>query len=347
MKNITLSIIALTLILIISCKNESITGDSSTKITELTDENYALAETQVIFSEYKALIASVTNTNGVGVLFHNKKPLDPNDRTVVRINFDTQYSIAILDLTEEATLTMPETDGRYQSAWFITEEHYNPLAINESGEFKINQENMGSKYVMVVVRTQVNMRDSVDLKIVSNLMDEIQLTQNNRGNYTPSNQWDMDEILAMRTKYQSIVVEKGITPDLMFGKKGELTLENHNCGTAFGWGGLTVDQAVYLPYIPTNTNPATLTLNNVPVHAFWSITVYDQDGFPVGDAYNINSSFAKKMDNDSVVIHFGGDTNSDNYLDIYPGWNFLVRLYQPTENYFNGAWEKPELTPIN
>jgi len=32
-----------------------------------------------------------------------------------------------------ATLVMPETVGRYQSAFVITEEHYNPFAYAEPG----------------------------------------------------------------------------------------------------------------------------------------------------------------------------------------------------------------------
>ena len=144
--------------------------------TVLSDENFGLAESQMVFTKYVNDIAAVTNTNGVGVFMHNKKAADPKDKTVVRINFDTKYSIAILDLKEEATLTMPEANGRYQSAWFITEEHYNPMAINTPGIYKITQEDMGSRYIMLVIRTQVNMTDPEDLAKVSALQDQIQLT---------------------------------------------------------------------------------------------------------------------------------------------------------------------------
>jgi len=355
MKKLYLSITAAALV-ILSCKNdktpETISNEVNKTVKEeaskkpktiLTEENFGLAESQMIFAKYVKDIAAITKTNGVGVFMHKKKAPDPKDKTVVRINFDTQYSVAILDLKEEATLTMPETNGRYQTAWFVTEEHYNPMAINNPGTYKINQENMGSRYVMLVIRTQVNMTDPEDLAKVSALQDQLKLTQNDRGSYVITNNWDRPEVLKMREKYQKIVREKNITSSMMFGKKGETTLENHNVGVSTGWGGMTSKQAVYPNFQPKNSNPATLTLKDVPVDAFWSITVYDQGGWINGEKFNINSSFAKVNDNGEYIIHFGGDKSADNYLDTFEGWNFILRMYQPTEEYFDGSWKVPEL----
>lgn len=343
MKNSIAFLVMFLILLASSCdKTESL--ETSSKVTE---ENYALAETQVIFTEYVNRIAESTGTNGVGVFKHNKKPVDPKDRTVMRINFDTQYSFAVIDLTEDAVLIMPKTNGRYQSAWFITEEHYNPMAITEPGEYTITKEMTGSKYIMIAIRTQVNMQDAADLVAVSDLQDQIKLTQKDRGSYSVTNHWNMNEILAMRKKYQDLAFQNKITSEMMFGKKGEVSLLNHNCGAASGWGGMTKEQAVYLNYKPINSDLAKLTLKDVPIKAFWSITIYDEDGYPQGDIYNINSAFAKSNVDGSVVIHFGGDKSADNYMDIFEQWTFVLRLYMPTEAYFNNTWKKPDLEVVN
>ena len=311
--------------------------------TVVTDENYALAETEVIFSDYAKRIAAATNSNGVGMFLHLRTGADPKDRTVMRINFDTVYSTAIVDLTEDAVLTMPETNGRYQSAWIITDEHYNPMAFVEPGTYTLTQENVGRRYATIAMRTQANTADPADLAIANALQEQLKLKQKDRGSYVASNKWDMEEILAMRAKYQEIGKQEGITSEAMFGKKGEVPLKEHNVGTASGWGGLTADRAVYPFYYPENAEPQTLTLKEVPAKAFWSITVYDAEGYPQGEIYNINSQFAVRNEDDSVTVHFGGDENAANYMDIFEGWNIVLRIYEPSEAYFNGEWVQPEL----
>ena len=44
-----------------------------------------------------------------------------------------------------------------------------------------------------------------------------------------------------------------------------------------------------------------------------------------------------------VVINLGGDSQQDNYLEIYPGWNATLRIYNPKPAYFDGSWARPEL----
>ena len=77
----------------------------------------------------------------------------------------------------------------------------------------------------------------------------------------------------------------------------------------------------------------TLKLNDVPVDGFWSISLYNAEGYfqkNDADAYAVNNLTAKKRPDGSVVIQFGGCTSmTANCLPIMKGWNYTVRLYRP------------------
>ena len=107
---------------------------------------------------------------------------------------------------------------------------------------------MGARYVLVMIRTQVNMRDAEDMAVVTELQDAVQLQQAEHGSYRPTEVWNMEEVLAMRQKYLAIANEKQYTSDQLFGKKGDLTLEQHNCGVAYGWGGHVGPSGIFESY---------------------------------------------------------------------------------------------------
>ncbi len=84
--------------------------------------------------------------------------------------------------------------------------------------------------------------------------------------------------------------------------------------------------------------------DRVPVDGFWSISVYNKDGFfekNQRNAYTVNNVTAKPEPDGSVTIHFGGDENAPNYLPISSGWNYTVRLYRPRKELLVGTWKVP------
>jgi len=325
------------------CPKPAVVQEGTT-VTPVTKANYAVAETEVILADYVRKIAKGTCSAGVGVLLHQRAAMDPKERTILRPNFDTLYSFAVLDLESPATVVLPETD-RYQILEVIDEEHWIPLISDKPGRYELTKESVGSRYAFAFVRTQVNVQDPEDLKKAAAAQDGIKLEQAKKGEFVSKKKYDMKEILALREDYNKRRESEGVTSEMAFGKKGELTEELRNFGVAIGWGGLPKEGAVYpFPKVVDSTEPHTLTLKDVPndPRAFWSLTVYDQKGFSTGENYNINSAFAKKNENGEYVIHLGGDKNQDNYLDIYPGWNAALRIYAPTEAYFNGSWTPPQ-----
>ncbi len=321
---------------------------TATVVTPVTKANYAVAETEVILGDYVRKIAKGTCGTGVGEFLHLSKAMDPADRTILRPNFDTLYSFAVLDLDSPATVVLPETD-RYQILEVVDEEHWIPVVSAKPGRYELTKEAIGSRYVFAFVRTQVNMQDPADLQVAAAVQKQIGLEQANKGEFVSKHRYDMQEILDLRADYNSRRESEGVTSENAFGKRGEISEELRNFGVAVGWGGLPKQGAVYpFPKIVDSIEPHTLVMKDVPndPRAFWSVTVYDAKGFSTGEKYNVNSAFAKANDKGEYVIHLGGDKNQDNYLDIYPGWNVAIRVYSPTKSYFDGSWTPPQFQPV-
>jgi hypothetical protein len=89
-----------------------------------------------------------------------------------------------------------------------------------------------------------------------------------------------------------------------------------------------------------------LNVKDVPVDGFWSISLYNPDGYfqknPL-DAYSLNNITAKRGGDGSVAVQFGGcDGKIPNCLPIMAGWNYTVRLYRPRAEILDGTWKFPE-----
>ena len=93
--------------------------------------------------------------------------------------------------------------------------------------------------------------------------------------------------------------------------------------------------------------PYTLTVKDVPVDGFWSITVYNPKGFYAApeNAISVNNVTAKKNPGGGMTVNFGGDPTQPNYLRIMPGWNYTVRLYRPRAELLEDKWIFPQATP--
>ena len=157
-------------------------------------------------------------------------------------------------------------------------------------------------------------------------------------------------------KVRDALIVLGYHPDRhkpQFGTKDEVDPIQHLISAAATWGGNPRKDAIYLTFTPPKNDGNTiykLNVKDVPVDGFWSISLYNADGyFQKNDlnAYSLNNITSKKNADGSVAIQFGGcDGKIPNCLPIMHGWNYTVRLYRPRAEILNGTWKFPEAEPV-
>lgn len=311
--------------------------------THVSPDNFIRAETDQYFANI--------SRSGLGEFLHFRDfgPLD--DQLVVRQNRDTLYSAAVFDLDAgPVSITLPDAGGRFRSLQVITQDHYVPEVSYTAATHTFDREGIGTRYMMVALRTLVNPNDPTDLAAVHALQDGVVVEQAGEGTFEVPD-WDP---ASQKTVRDALVALFSTLPDSrgMFGAEGEVDPVRRLIGSAAAWGGNPEREALYLTVNPPANDGQTvhrLTVRDVPVDGFWSITVYNADGYFTPNsqnAYCINDVTAVKDDDGSVTVQFGGcDGSARNCLPITPGWNYLVRLYRPRPEILDGTWTFPQARP--
>jgi hypothetical protein len=234
----------------------------------------------------------------------------------------------------------------------ITEDQYVPAVFYGHGDHTLTRAATGTRYVMVAIRTLVNPNQDGDLDKVHALQDAITVQQSAAGSFDIP-KWDP---VSQKTGRDALLQLSATLPDSkrMFGIRDDTDPVRHLIGSASAWGGNPEKDAMYFSVHPASNDGATvyrLSVDQVPVDGFWSVTVYNIDGYFTPnpqDAHSLNNLTAQRGAGGKITIQFGGcDAATANCLPTTPGWNYLVRLYRPQEKILSGEWTFPEAQAVS
>jgi hypothetical protein len=313
----------------------------------VTVDNFIRAETD------NYLVANAKQAGGLARLHHSREPTSIDHQTVIRLNRDTLYSFGVFDLAAgPVTVALPDAGKRFMSLMVINEDHYVPLVAYDTKPHTLTQADVGTRYAVVAVRTLVDPNDPKDLDEVHHLQDAIKVDQKDPGKLELPN-WDQADLKEIRGALL-VLAKHTMGFRHSFGTKDQVDPIPHLIATAAGWGGNPDKDATYIGGAPArNDGMSVYRLNvpaNVPVDAFWSVSVYNAAGYfekNPANAYTLNNITAQKAADGAVTIQFGGcDGKTPNCLPTMPGWNYLVRLYRPRPEILNGTWTFPEAKPV-
>lgn len=315
--------------------------------TPVTAETFVRAETDMYFGV-------IVKKDGFGKFEFNRDVADVERQTIIRMNRDTLYGGAVFDLDAgPVTITLPDAGKRFLSMQVIDQDQYTHDVFYKPGSYTFSRDKIGTRYVAMALRVLVDPSNPADLQQAHALQDAVRVSQKRPGAFEVP-QWD--PVSQKRVRDALLTLAETI-PDTnrTFGRRGEVDPVRRLIGAASAWGGNPEKDATYLNITPSQNDGRQvyrLTVKDVPVDGFWSISVYNAKGYfepNLRNAYTISSFTSKKRPDGAVDVQFGGCDRAaaPNCVPITPGWNYMVRLYRPHPEILQGKWTFPAATPVN
>jgi len=318
--------------------------DAKAQLVSVDAFNYVRAKTAIQFDKYLARAGGELNT-----FAHSRNVVGIEVKSSKRLNRDTLYSVAIVDISQGATLEMPDAGDRYMSVQVVNQDGFTNAVFHGGGSHTLSMAEFDTHYVWLLVRTLVFASIEGDVAAANALQDQMQIDSASskaytHANYDPKSFADTTELL--------LELGKGIKDNSKAaGSKDQVDPIKQLLATAYGFGTLPETESLLInvePNLPSD-KAYSLTVKDVPVDGFWSLAVYNKDGYYEKNdygAYGYSDRTATKNDDGSTTLHFGGDPESVNYTPITEGWNYVVRLYRPRAELLNGSWTFPQVTEI-
>jgi len=336
-------LVALSATLFLSLLTGSVHADeTSVKVNAF---NYVLAKTAIQFDKYLARAGGKLNT-----FAHGRNLVGINSRSSKRLNRDTLYSVAIVDISKGASLMMPEAGDRYMSVQVVNEHGFTNNIFHGRGRHNLSLKEFDTPYVWLLIRTLVFDSIPGDLEAAHALQDQVSINSASDQTYTHPH---YDAVSMAATTALLLELGKGISDNSKAaGTKEQVDPIKQLLLSAYGFGTLPETESLLItvePNLPAD-KAYVLTVKDVPVDSFWSLAMYNKEGYFNKNEYNsygFGDRTAQKNADGSVTLHFGGDPSSLNYIPLTEGWNYVVRMYQPRAELLNGTWTFPDVKELS
>jgi hypothetical protein len=179
------------------------------------------------------------------------------------------------------TITLPDAGNRFMSLIVISEDQYTSGVVYGAGRYTYNKEKIGTRYLMLALRTLVDPSDTSDVEQAHALQDATKIEQPGSPGRLELPNWDPVSHKKVR---DALLVLASTLPDSDrgFGTKTQVDPVRRLILSASAWGGNPDNEAKYLNVFPSKNNGKTIyqltVKDEVPVDGFWSISVYNADG---------------------------------------------------------------------
>lgn len=304
----------------------TLVGTSLAQAIEVTADNYVQAETDWNFAAQQKQTAINTWT-------HNE-PVTEKNQTIIRSNADVVYSLALVDVSKGATLSIPKRkNGALQLIHYMDENHltHGVIYAGESVTLKSSDLTSGN-YIYILARTKI----SDSLKETKAAQHSMVIKANSAKAYV-SKGFESKDVEAFRIKLINDVTSGKVSLDgaRAFGATlKDVEYSDYYYASALGWGGLPAKHAQYTAFVKGQGSAAkcqTITFPKPNLDfkngGFFSLTTYNAKSWIEGNNFYIGHDRMKDNGNGTMTIDFNCDTKYS--VTVGKGWNGTFRFYKP------------------
>ncbi len=293
----------------------------------------------IVRAETAKYFAEETILSGGNTMRHERTGIDLKNQTVIRSNFDLVYSYGVYDISGGLEITVPAYD-LYQIVQVFDENHVTIAVVYPGETVKLSKQDVTyGDHVYLFMRTQRRADDEKGLKELNQRQDAVIIKNGASQPYNSEVKYDPETFNTLRkhlltTGIKKAVIYKGFVEGLE-----NIVFPHYQMVNLGGWGGLPAKHAFYFVIAPgdkasrkgecssTTFFPPELQKER---NGYWSLTLYNQQGWVVTDKFNTNSHKATPNKDGSYTLSFNCGENAINNLEVVENWNGLMRNYLPT-----------------
>ena len=260
---------------------------------------------------------------------------------VIRENQDVIYSSAVVDISRGATLSVPNSNT-YHIIEAIDMQNYIVDVIYPGESITVTPNNVTyGNYIYLNMRIRKLPEGKGGIKATHKLQRMAIIDAKSAVPYkTPDIVVDNNTLLKVRTALIKDV-QKGKLKDTSncMGTPYNTVPQAHLYATAYGWGGLGIEDAAYLPINKNLTKvengkaqPSSITFTPPEIDynrgGFWSITTYNEEGWLAKDVAAISNLEAVVNKDGSYTIHFN-TSGAKNNIETPTPFTAVMRVFVP------------------